>query len=195
MSLEERRRLVPVFPVLWTPRLRLRELTAADAPWYLAHFSHPEIVRGTGFPAQDGITGALEEMALYVTGLFERREGIRWGLVPTGTDTLVGTAGIFRWTDGPKPSAEIGYDLAPEWWGQGLMHEALGAITAYAFGPLGLVRLEGWVFDGNDRSRRTLERAGFRHTGLFPLHGEDQHGVPRDEHLYEMRPPLLPSAG
>ncbi len=191
MPLADRRRLVPVFPALRTARLELRELTVADAPWYLAHFSDPEIVRGTGFPAQDGVAGALAEMEQYVTGLFERRDGIRWGLVPLGTDTLAGTAGIFGWTDAPEPSAEIGYDLAPQWWGQGLMSESLEAIVAYAFATLGMARLDAFVFDGNDRSRRTLERVGFRRIGLLPAHGEDEHGVPRDEHRYELRPPDL----
>jgi len=189
MPLAERHRLVPVFPVLRTPRLELRELTVADAPWYLAHFSDPEIVHGTGFPAQDGIAGALDEMDRYVTGLFERREGIRWGLVLAGTDTLVGTAGIFRWTGGEEPFAGIGYDLAPAWWGKGLMTEAIEAITVYAFETLGLAFLEAFVLDGNERSRRTLERAGFRHTGLLSAHGEDEHGVLCDEHRYELRPP------
>jgi len=189
MPLAERHRLVPAFPILWTPRLELRELTTADAAWYLAHFSDPEIVHGTGFPALDGIPGALDEMDHYVIGLFERREGIRWGLVATGTGTLVGTAGIFRWADEPEPHAEIGYDLAPQWWGRGLMTEALGAITAYVFETLGLARLEAFVLDGNDRSCRTLERAGFRPTGLLPAHGEDEHGVLRDEHRYELRAP------
>ena len=77
------------FPGLQTPRLELRELTVADAPWYLVHFSEPEIVRGTGFPAQEGIDGALDEMDRYVTGLFDRREGIRWGLVLAETRNLV----------------------------------------------------------------------------------------------------------
>jgi len=186
---------MPAFPVLRTARLELRELTLADAPWYLAHFSNPEVVRGTGFPAQEGVEGAREEMEQYVTGLFERRGGIRWGLVLAGTDTLVGTAGIFRWTDEPEPFAEIGYDLAPEWWGRGLMAEALGAVTAYAFGTLGLAFLEAFVLVGNDRSCRALERAGFRHTGVLPAHGEDEHGTLRDEHRYELRAPGAAIAG
>jgi ribosomal-protein-alanine N-acetyltransferase len=188
MTLEDRLRLVPVFPVLRTPRLELRELTAADAPWYRAHFSHPEVVRGTGFPAQDGIEGALDEMERYVIGLFEQRQGIRWGLVPVENGALAGTAGIFSWTDTPEPAAEIGYDLAPEWWGRGLMTEALDAITAYAFGTLGLARLDAFVLAGNERSCRTLERAGFHYAGILPAHGEDEHGALRDEHAYELRP-------
>ena len=69
------------------------------------------------------------------------------------------------------------------------MTEALGAIAAYSFETLGLARLEALVLDGNDRSCRTLERAGFRHTGLLPVHGEDEHGLLRDEHRYELRRP------
>jgi [ribosomal protein S5]-alanine N-acetyltransferase len=184
-----RHRLVPVFPVLRTPRLELRELTLEDVHWYLAHFARSEMVQGTGFPAQPDLEGAREEMTTYVTGLFDRREGLRWGLVPAGVDALVGTAGIFSWTDEPEPHAELGYDLAPEWWGRGLMTEAIGAIAGYAFGTLGLVRLDAFVLSGNDRSCRTLERAGFRHVALLPAHGEDEHGNLRDEHVYELRSP------
>jgi ribosomal-protein-alanine N-acetyltransferase len=69
------------------------------------------------------------------------------------------------------------------------MTEAIEAIVHYAFGTLGLAYLEAFVLDGNERSRRTLERAGFRHTGLLPEHGEDEFGVLRDEDRYELRPP------
>ena len=38
--------------------------------------------------------------------------------------------------------ADIGYGLACPHWGQGFMHEALNGVVDYAFGPLGLRRLE-----------------------------------------------------
>ena len=69
------------------------------------------------------------------------------------------------------------------------MAEAVAAIVDYAFGTLGLAYLEAMVIDGNDRSRRALERAGFRHTGLLRASGEDEHGAPCDEHRYELRNP------
>lgn len=190
MPREDRRRLVPVFPTLLTPRLVLRELTPADAPWYLAHFGDPAVVAGTGFPALDSVEAALAEMEQYVFGLFERRDGLRWGLELVETGELVGSAGIFSWTDDGEPSAELGYDLAPARWGHGLMAEALGAIASYAFGTLGLAKLDAYVFTGNDRSCRALERAGFRHIAVLEAHGEDEQGNPRDEHHYELRAPL-----
>ncbi len=189
-SRPDRHALVPAFPALETRRLELVELTLDDADWYRAHFSRPEIVTGTGFPAQDSLDGARAELEQYVTGLFDRREGIRWGLAPRDAPgTIAGTAGIFFWRDEPEPAAEVGYDLAPEWWGQGLMTEALEAIADYAFGHLGLAYLEAMVLVGNDRSCRTLERAGFVDSGILPLHGEDERGELRDEHHYVRRRP------
>jgi [ribosomal protein S5]-alanine N-acetyltransferase len=187
-SWPDRHALIPAFPVLETRRLGLVELTLDDAEWYLAHFSRPEIVTGTGFPAPDSLDDARDELQRYVTGLFDRRDGIRWGLAPRDAPgTIAGTAGIYRWRDEPEPAAEVGYDLAPEWWGRGLMAEALEAIADYVFGHLGLAYLEATVLVGNDRSCRTLERAGFLNAGILPLHGEDEHGELRDEHRYVRR--------
>jgi ribosomal-protein-alanine N-acetyltransferase len=184
VTLEDRRHLVPVFPVLETERLILREIGDDEASWYLAHFSRPEIVKGSGDPAPRGIEGAREELERYITGLFRRREGIRWGLVPRDSGELVGSAGLYRWRDEPVRQAYLGYDLAPEHWGHGLMTEAVGAIVGYAFATLRLERIQATVLTDNLRSCATLEHAGFVREALLPGHGEDEHGEPRDELLY-----------
>jgi len=187
MTFQDRFALVPTFPVLETERLLLRELTFADAPWYLAHFSRPEIVTGSGFPAPADIETAREELDRYVVGLFARRTGLRWGLVPHGEHELIGSAGLYAWRDDPEPAADLGYDLAPESWGRGLMTEAIGAIAGYAFETLGLAQLVATVIVGNERSCRTLERSGFRHERVLAAYGEDEHGRRVDEHLYVRR--------
>ena len=187
MTLPDRFALVPAFPTLETDRLILRELTQADAPWYLAHFSRPEIVVGSGFPAPVDLEAARGELDRYVLNLFARRSGLRGGLVPRGEQELIGSAGLYAWRDDPEPTAELGYDLAPEFWGRGLMTEAIGEIGRYAFETLGIARLEATVIVGNERSCRTLERAGFRHEGILAAHGEDEHGRLVDEHLYVLR--------
>ena len=189
-SAPDRRALVPAFPELATPRLRLVELTTRDAEWYLAHFSRPEIVTGTGWPAPDDVDGAREEIERWVAGLFERREGLRWAMVPVeAPGSMVGTIGLFSWRDEPEPAAELGYDLAPEWWGRGLMAEAIEAVADFGFARMGLAYIEGMVLVGNDRSCRVLERTGFSRVGVLALHGEDEHGVPHDEYRYVRRAP------
>lgn len=63
-------------------------------------------------------------------------------------------------------TAALGFwvDAAVE--GRGIAHEALTAVLAFAFGPLGLTRLEAAVLPENQRSLSLLERLGFRHEGL-----------------------------
>jgi RimJ/RimL family protein N-acetyltransferase len=47
------------------------------------------------------------------------------------------------------------------------MHEALVAVVDYAFGPLGLRRLEADTDPRNLASQRALERLGFTREGLL----------------------------
>jgi ribosomal-protein-alanine N-acetyltransferase len=51
---------------------------------------------------------------------------------------------------------------------QGLMTETLNGIVQYAFGPLGLHRLEANIQPGNAPSIRLAERCGFRLEGYSP---------------------------
>jgi RimJ/RimL family protein N-acetyltransferase len=69
----------------------------------------------------------------------------------------VGKAGFYRFPD-------IGYILAPELWGQGLVAEALVPIIAGAFALHGQERLTADVDPRNTASIRLLEKLGFAET-------------------------------
>jgi ribosomal-protein-alanine N-acetyltransferase len=174
----------PRFPELETQRLALREVTLADAGWYLEHFSRPEIVRGQGYPAPADLAAATEELRTYFVELFEERSGFRWGITQREQPGLIGSIGLYKWVDA---QAEVGYDLDPAWWGQGVMSEALAAVLDFAFGATELQRVEAFVLVTNERSARVLERAGFVREALLPQHGHDEHGVLCDELLYAHR--------
>jgi|LSQX01.3.fsa_nt_gb ribosomal-protein-alanine N-acetyltransferase len=57
---------------------------------------------------------------------------------------------------------EVGYVLARDYWGQGLMPEAVRALVGYGFGPLDLEALTCGHFVSNSQSRRVIEKCGFR---------------------------------
>lgn len=63
--------------------------------------------------------------------------------------------------------AEAGYWLAEEYWGQGVMSEALKIITKYGFSKLKLVRIFAHVYCFNPASKRVLEKAGYKVEGLL----------------------------
>lgn len=59
------------------------------------------------------------------------------------------------------PDAELGYWLAEPYWGQGLMTEVVRCIVERAFRVLGYQRLWCGYYEGNQRSRRVMEKCGF----------------------------------
>jgi len=81
-------------------------------------------------------------------------------------DRLVGVAG-FNWIDGVNHSAGIGYWLAQEAEGHGLMTAAVSALLRHGFRTLKLNRIEIRAGTRNRRSRAIPERLGFRHEGTL----------------------------
>lgn len=65
-----------------------------------------------------------------------------------------------------RHGAEVGYWLAAEFEGQGIMTRAVAAIVDAAFGPLGLHRVELLAATGNLRSRAIAERLGMAFEGV-----------------------------
>lgn len=61
---------------------------------------------------------------------------------------------------------ETGYWAAPKYTGQGMATEAANAATRYAFGHLCAKAVTIGFFDGNNASRRIVEKLGFKKTGV-----------------------------
>lgn len=152
------------FPILETPRLRLRALVPGDLDVMHRLQSDPEVTRyfGRGPLTREQ---AKERVDQAIEGV-RAGTSIRWGLTLPGTDELAGTAALWRWNKEHR-WAEIGYELAPEHWGKGLMPEALRAIFRYGFEEMGLHRVEANLAPDNVASRRVLEKLGFVREGLF----------------------------
>lgn len=73
----------------------------------------------------------------------------------------VGGIGLHPGHDVHHRTAAIGYWLGEEYWGRGIVTEALIAVTEYAFSKFDLARLEAFVFEWNPASARVLEKAGY----------------------------------
>ena len=77
----------------------------------------------------------------------------------------VGGIGFVMQHDVARRSAEIGYWLGEEFWGRGIVTEALIAVTDHAFANYDLCRLYAHVFEWNAASARVLEKAGYQLEG------------------------------
>lgn len=96
--------------------------------------------------------------------------------VPAGWVTLV----VSNWEHG---LAEVGYALATEHQGRGVMSRALDLLLSDLFARTRIERVEARCATDNSASRRVLERVGFVREGTlrsyFRLHGRRV-----DNHLY-----------
>jgi len=63
-------------------------------------------------------------------------------------------------------SAHFGYWLGEEYWGRGIMTQAVKVVAPYAMSHFGLVRLDSPVFAWNPASMRVLEKCGFVKEGV-----------------------------
>ncbi len=97
----------------------------------------------------------------------ERRRGqaLRTFLRDRDGGPILGTANLTRITRGAFEACNLGYSLAREAEGKGLMAEALDALLCHAFGELGLHRVEANHMPANIRSEALLRRLGFQREG------------------------------
>ena len=175
-------------PPMETARLVLSPGTADDAA-VLFPYVHGEVGRKvTDTLTWDG-PNAVEDLARFFT-LHENSTfatgGFHW-LLRDGSGALTGTRGEAIGTIGleagtQEDDCEIGYWLAPPYWGQGLMAEALVAVSRLAFAA-GYRLVAAVVYDHNARGRALVEKLGFRKDKLLESYVV-KRGVPTDAYRY-----------
>lgn len=84
------------------------------------------------------------------------------------SDRIAGVININNIVRGSFLSASLGYYAGAPYAGRGLMREGLELVTAYAFGELGLHRLEANIQPENASSIGLVKRCGFVYEGVSP---------------------------
>ncbi len=156
------------FPILHNERIILKQLTPENKADVLRHFANEEVNKYVDF---DRI-GSLEEAAEIITwanSLFKNQTGILWGIFRNPDNTFMGQVNYVVKADdnftGQKHRAEIGFDLSPDFWGNGYMTSALELTNNYVFNEMKINRIEAIVHPQNKRAHTTLEKLGFQREG------------------------------
>jgi ribosomal-protein-alanine N-acetyltransferase len=153
------------FPSLTTKRLTLRAPTPADAAVFHAIVSIPDVTRFSNWP--DAPTKAQVERGLrWMSKLHASGKGCAWIIGYRSSGALVGAIRFNRF-DKKWKCGELGYESHPDFWGKGLMTEAVRAVIGCGHDAFGLNRIEAWTLPGNAGSDRVLEKCGFRYEGTL----------------------------
>lgn len=142
---------------LETERLILRPWQVQDAPELYRLACDPMVGPAAGWPAHTSVDNSRE----IIQTVLSKPE--TYAVVLKKTGLPAGSIGIFP-TDaqfGANGEPELGYWIGREFWGQGLIPEAMRALLARCFDALNAQRVWCSHFDGNDKSRRVQEKCGF----------------------------------
>lgn len=98
---------------------------------------------------------------------------------------IVGSIGAFRKDNIHGKTAELGYYLAEEHWGKGIMTQAVKLVCDFIFANSDIIRIFSEPFARNIGSCRVLEKVGFSLEGVLRSNAV-KNGVVEDMRLYSL---------
>ena len=180
-TVAEVREVLKDLPTLETERLILRKMVLNDAEAVFAYASNSEVSRYTLWETHRSIEDSRAFLE-FATQKYENGGEPDWGIVYRGNGCLVGACGLVNW-EAEHARAEVGFVLSREYWGRGLMSEAVRAILRFGFKRMNLNRIEARCIAENAASARVMEKAGMVYEGTLRQR-EYIKGAYRDIKLY-----------
>jgi [ribosomal protein S5]-alanine N-acetyltransferase len=180
-TVAEVREVLKDLPTLETERLILRKMVLNDAEAVFAYASSSEVSRYTLWETHRSIEDSRAFLE-FATQKYENGGEPDWGIVYRGNGCLVGACGLVNW-EAEHARAEVGFVLSREYWGRGLMPEAVRAILRFGFERMNLNRIEARCIAENAASARVMEKAGMVYEGTLRQR-EYIKGAYRDIKLY-----------
>lgn len=161
------------FPTLQTERLELVKIGQHYVEQFYDIMSRDEVTRYYGMDSLASMEEAAQIIDSFQTS-FEGSRGIRWGIIVKQSGRFAGTIGLNNLNLRGK-KAEVGYELHPDYWGQGIVREANKAVLQYAFMELDLFRIGAVTFPENTVSSGLLKKLGFTEEGRLRGYLYQQH--------------------
>lgn len=148
-----------VFSNLSTERLRLRPLNLSDEN-DIFRLRSDEIINY--FISRKRLTNKDEAIQFINRINNQIKEGVilYWAIMLKENPPLIGTICLWNFSKERK-TAELGYELFPEFQGKGIMDEAVKKVIETAFKKMGFAIIEAFTHKDNFKSRSLLLRNNF----------------------------------
>lgn len=168
MQILSERKIKEVFtniPEIETERLLLRKIVPSDTEDMFRYSRLSEVTEYLTWHSHKTQNETGRYIALlqkkYAAGAFRD-----FGVEYKDDKRFIGTCG-FTSFDIDLNCAEIGYVLSPDYWGRGIAVEAAHAVMRFGFAVFDLDKICARFIDGNDASRRVMEKLGMTHVHTY----------------------------
>lgn len=150
--------------VITTGRLLLREFVESDWRAVLAYQSDPRYLRYYQWTHRTAVD-VRRFVQMFIEQQHERpRSKFQLAVVLPEGARLIGNCGI-RILSARSLNAELGYEIAPDYWGKGYATEAARAMLRFGFEKLEMHRIQANCVAQNTASARVLEKIGMVREG------------------------------
>ena len=146
-------------------KCRIRKWELSDAKDLAAALSNKKVQDNL----RDGLPYPYTEQdgKEFISAMFSADENETFAFAITVDNMVLGSIGIFRQGNIHRQTAELGYYIAEEYWGKGIMTEAVKQICEYVFANSDIIRIYAEPFAYNIASCRVLEKVGFQYEGTL----------------------------
>lgn len=147
--------------VLKTERLVLREWKESDLQDFFEYCSVEGVGEMAGWAYHENIEKSKQILDLFI------KEKKTFCIELEGK--AIGSVGIEKYNEKEFPEydnlkgREVGFVLSKDYWGRGIMPEAVKGVLAYCFDTLGCDFVACGHFEWNGQSRRVQEKCGFHY--------------------------------
>ena len=149
--------------VIETERLILRSFRQSDLNDFYEYASVPGVGEMAGWKHHTTIEKTQEILDMFI------KEDKTFAIVFKNNNKVIGSLGVEKYGLEEKLTEfngyygrEIGYVLSKDYWGKGIMAEAVGTVIDYLFNDLNLDFLTCGYYDFNNQSKRVQEKCGFK---------------------------------
>ena len=146
-------------------KCRIRKWELSDAKDLAAALSNKKVQDNL----RDGLPYPYTEQdgKEFISAMLSADESETFAFAIIVDNMVIGSISIFRQGNIHSQTAELGYYIAEEYWGKGIMTEAVKQICAYVFAKSDIIRIYAEPFAYNIASCRVLEKVGFQYEGTL----------------------------
>ncbi|MFD4931638.1 GNAT family N-acetyltransferase [Peribacillus butanolivorans] len=152
-------------PTLETERLIMRKINMKDAEDMYAYASDSEVSRFVTWEPHRSLSDTKDYIQ-FVLQNYEDNKLAPWGIEYKDNGEFIGTIDFVSWHLNHQ-IAEIGYVLAPQYWGNGIITEAAKKVIEFGFENMNLVRIQARCFVDNLGSERVMQKSGMSFEGIL----------------------------
>ena len=149
--------------ILETERLILRAFKLEDIDDFYEYASVQDVGEMAGWKHHEN----MDESLIILSRFIESDK--TFAIVSKENGKVIGSLGVEEYGDEDKldefkdyKEREIGFVLSKDYWGKGIMKEAVDKVCEYLFDEIGLDFLICGHFEWNTQSRRVQEKCGFK---------------------------------